>query len=60
MLVGDQYIGRLYITVDDPKVMQMCKPYRRFEGDLFLKWKLVDCLINVNILLKSVQTADNF
>ena len=30
-----------------------CKPYRRFEGDLFSKWKLVDCLINVNIYCKS-------
>ena len=35
MLVGDQYIGRLYITVDDPKVMQMCKPYRLKPNDMF-------------------------
>ena len=52
MLVGDQYIGRLYITMDDPKVMQMCKPYRRFEGDLFLKWKLVNCLIKCEYIVK--------
>ena len=32
------------------KVMQVCKPSCHFQGDLLLKWKLVDCLIHVKML----------
>lgn len=41
------------------KVMQVCKPDYHFQDDIFLKWKLVDCLIHVKMLLKSVQTVNN-